>query len=198
MSANERRQRNPRRDGNPAAPIAPDRIRIEPMSDEEFQASRNHTIPEHAADYVRRGIWAEGAALKTSREGFAQLLPQGLATRGKHFCNILDNKTGRRVGEVWYSVQEKGGKVQFSIGWIRIEPQNRRQGYASQTIRLLENKARGLGADRTWLNVWMDNLGAIALYQKLGYAASDLRMMKLLNPRPRRPPAARARKRTGI
>jgi len=168
------------------------------MSDQEFQVSRNYTIPEHAADYVRRGIWAEGVALETSREGFAQLLPQGLATRGKHFCNILDNETGRRVGEVWYSVQEKGGKVQFSIDWIRIEPQNRRQGYAAQTIRLLENEARGLGADRTWLNVWMDNLGAIALYRKLGYAASDMRMMKLLNPRPRRPPPARARKRSGI
>ena len=150
MTANERRRRNPRRDGNPAGPIGPDRIRIEPMSDEEFQVSRNHTIPELAADYVRRGIWAEGAALETSREEFALLLPQGLATRGKHLRNILDNETGRCVGEVWYTVQEKGGKVQFWIDWIGIEPQHRRRGYATRTLRLLEDEARGLGADRNW------------------------------------------------
>jgi ribosomal protein S18 acetylase RimI-like enzyme len=198
MTANGRRQRDNRRGGESAAATEPDRIRLEPLSEEEFEVTRNHAVPGLAADYVRRGIWTRSTALGTSQEEFAQLLPQGLATQGKHLCKILDSETGQRLGEAWYAVQEKGGKVQFWIDWITIEPEHRRRGYATRTLRLLEDEARRLGADRTGLSVWMDNPGALALYRKLGYTTAMMRMVKLLYPRSRRPPPERARKRRRI
>ncbi len=111
MSANDRRRRNPRRHGHADLPTEPVKIRLQPLSEKEFQVSRNHAIPKLAADYVRRGIWAEGAALETSRAEFAQLFPQGLDTRDKHLLSILDDETGLTVGEVWYTAQTKGGMV---------------------------------------------------------------------------------------
>jgi ribosomal protein S18 acetylase RimI-like enzyme len=198
MTANERRERDYHRGDKSAAAAGQDKIRLEPLSKEEFEVTRNRAIPGLAADYVRRGIWTRSAALGTSQEEFAQLLPQGLATQGKHLCKILDSETGQRLGEAWYTVQVKGGKVQFWIDWITIEPEHRRRGYATRTLRLLEDEARRLGADRTGLSVWMDNPGALALYRKIGYTTAMMRMVKLLNPRSRRPPPARTRKRPKI
>jgi len=50
-----------------------------------------------------------------------------------------------------------------------------------EALRLLENEALGLGADRTGLSVWTDNPEAIALYTKLGYAMVHMRMTKLID-----------------
>ena len=81
-------------------------------------------------------------------------------------------------------VKERGGKVHFWIDWIWIERQYRRQGFATATLRILEQEARKLGADRTGLTVRTDNPGAVALYSKLGYANERMQMTKLLDQDP--------------
>ncbi|MFY9716610.1 MAG: GNAT family N-acetyltransferase [Thermoplasmata archaeon] len=159
-------------------------IRLAPMSDADFQASRDRAIPRHAAEEVRRGFWTEEEAIQASRTDFAQLLPQGSQTPHHHFCTIIDEGSGSRVGETWYVAEAKGGKMQFWIDWIWIEPQLRQRGYATQTFHHLEQEARAVGADRIGLHVLADNDGAIALYSKLGYRTTNLRMSKLLSPPP--------------
>ena len=112
MSANDRRRRNPRRDGHADLPTEPVKIRLQPLSEKEFQVSRNHAIPKLAADYVRRGIWAEGAALETSRAEFAQLFPPRTRHPGTNtYSASSTDETGLTVGEVWYTAQTKGGMV---------------------------------------------------------------------------------------
>ena len=155
-------------------------VRLEPMSEEDFQESRRRSVPRHAADYVRRGLWAETGSLEASEKEFAQLLPNGRETPNRHFANVVDVKAGERVGETWYLVQESGGKLRFWIDWIWIEEEHRRKGFATATLLRLEEEARQLGADRVGLSVWFDNPGAIALYSKLGYAPASMWMMKSL------------------
>ncbi|EQD50355.1 GCN5-related N-acetyltransferase, partial [mine drainage metagenome] len=137
-----------------------------------------------AADQVSRGIWTEEEASEASRAEFAELLPQGRETPHYYFSNIVDEESGSRVGETWYSVRAKGGKTQFWIDWIWIEPQFRRRGYATQVFRHLEEEAGKMGADRIGLHVLTDNDGATALYSKLGYRTTNLRMAKILGPPP--------------
>lgn len=156
------------------------RVRLEPMSEEDFQESIRRSIPRHAADYVRRGLWAGDASLERSEKEFAQLFPNGRETPDRHFANVFDAENNVRVGETWYLAQEQGGKLRFWVDWIWIDPQHRREGYASATLRLLEVEAERLGADRVGLSVWFDNPGAIALYSKLGYAPASMWMMKSL------------------
>ncbi len=159
-------------------------VRLESMSEADFDASRDRAIPRHAADQVRRGLWTEEESLEASRVEFAQLLPQGSATPHFHFCNVVDESTKSVLGETWYSVRAMGGKVQFWIDWIWIEPRYRRRGYATQVFRYFEKEAAKLGADRIGLHVVVENDGAIALYSQLGYQTTNLRMTKLLNPAP--------------
>jgi len=158
-------------------------VLLEPMSEDDFQMSLRRSVPRHAADYVRRGLWTEGASLETMEKEFAQLLPNGRETPNRHFANVIDSERGRRVGETWYLAQERGGKVRFWIDWIWIEPEYRRKGYATATLRRLEDEARHVGADRVGLSVWFDNPGAIELYSKLGYEPTNMWMMKPLDRR---------------
>lgn len=157
-------------------------VQLEAMSEEDFEASISRGIPRHAADQVRRGLWTEDEAEQASRADFAELLPQGRETPHHHFCNIVDEKAGSRVGETWYSVRMKGGKTQVWVDWIWIDPPFRRRGHASNVLRHFEEMAAKLGADRIGLHVLSDNESALALYAKLGYRTTDVRMAKILNP----------------
>lgn len=159
-------------------------VRLEPMTEEDFQTSRRHEISRHAAEQVREGVWTQGAALEASGSDFGELLPHGLATPNRHFSNIIDEKSDDHVGETWYLVAEKGGKTHFWIDWIWIEPQYRRRGYATEVLRLLAEEAARLGADRVGLSVVSENTGAVALYSKLGYATRRMHMVKMLTPTP--------------
>ena len=110
----------------------------------------------------------------------SQVLPEGRETPNRHFMNVVDEATGRRVGEVWYLAEPKGGKTQFWIDWLFIEPQHRRRGYATQVLQQLEAEARRLGADRVGLSVLSDNVEALALYTQLGFRQTRFGMSRPL------------------
>lgn len=166
---------------NPACHL-PAVVRLEPMSEGDFQESLDRAIPRHAAEQVRQGLWTKEDAVEASRLEFDQLLPLGRETADYHFCQVVDEGTGSRIGETWYVVRSRGGKTQFWVDWIWIEPQFRRRGAATQVFRQLEEEARKLGADRVGLHVRNDNDAAKAPYTKLGYRTTNLRMVKLLSP----------------
>ena len=131
-----------------------------------------------AVDNVNRGLWSPGVAADTCRSEFDQLLPGGQNTPGFSFLNVVDDTTGSRIGEVWYSVDTKGGKPHFWIHWITVDPRVRRQRHATQILERLEILAGKAGADRLGLHVLADNEAALGLYQKLGYTPTSLRMAK--------------------
>ena len=152
------------------------------MDEASFQESLQRVIPRLAELQVKRGLWTEESALEASRSVYTGLLPQGLATPRNHLCNLVDDSTNARVGEAWYKTDELGGKVDFTIEWIWVEPHHRRRGYATQALLQLEEEARRLGAERTKLYVWRDNPDAVALYSKLGYTTDGSIMRKTLKP----------------
>jgi ribosomal protein S18 acetylase RimI-like enzyme len=144
-------------------------IRLEPMDEGEFSKAMEALIARNASKEVERGEWAEADALAASREEFARMLPQGRETPGCHYCKAIDVRTGQRVGETLFVVRTAGGKVQFWVDWIWIEPEHRRQGHATDILRELEAEAGRRGADRIGLHVVPDNAAAMALYEKLGF-----------------------------
>jgi ribosomal protein S18 acetylase RimI-like enzyme len=155
-------------------------IRLDPMDEAEFRASLERAIPRHADLQVRLGFWKVRDALAASQSEFAQLLPKGRDTPDYTFRHIVELSTQSRVGETWTIVRSRGGKVQFWIDWIWIDPSARRRGYATEVFRSLEREALRSGADRIGLNVRYDNAEAMSLYTKLGYRPTHLRMSKVL------------------
>jgi len=159
-------------------------LRLDPADENDYQEFLNRVVPRLAELQVKRGLWNEDGALESSKAVYAGLLPQGLATPKLWLRTLVDDGSNARVGEVLYKVEELGGKVDFLIEWIWVDPQHRRRGYATQALLQLENEARRVGADRTRLFVWMDNPEAAALYSSLGYTTISMGLSKTLSREP--------------
>jgi GNAT superfamily N-acetyltransferase len=55
------------------------------------------------------------------------------------------------------------------IGGIGVVASARRAGVGEALMRAVHEEARSRGAERVWLEVIVENTGALALYEKLGY-----------------------------
>lgn len=156
-------------------------VRLVPMSEEEYQEAMGRAIARHAASSLKRGDCREEAALEESRRQLTGYRPQGRSTPDWFFMKVIDEATGDRVGEAWYSVKDQGGKVHFWVDWLTIEPPFQRRGFATEVLEKLAEEARRRGADRMALNVMSDNLGAVALYGKLGFVTISMGMVRDLS-----------------
>lgn len=155
-------------------------IDLVPMTPEEFELYLERLVVEYAADKVRSGNWTSEESIRRSREECQTLLPQGPDTPGQHLYRILDTETGERVGVVWLA---EDGRKSPPIGFIydlEVEAPYRRRGYATRAMLALEVKARELGLATLSLHVFGFNHKARALYEKLGYAITNINMSKAL------------------
>jgi ribosomal protein S18 acetylase RimI-like enzyme len=143
-------------------------------------ASGAAAIVGYAQDNVSAGRWPEVGALERSREDFGSLLPQGLATSDHFLYEILAGAAGPAVGCLWVHIEYKHGAVSAYVYDLEIEPAFRRQGHAVRALQALEAIAAAAGADGIGLNVFADNVGAQALYRKLGYVPTNFNMHKRL------------------
>ena len=174
-------------------------MKLVAMNETEFAASFAGAVRRRAKEQVERDLWSSRGAVQASRNEMAQLLPRGQATRGYHFCKIVDGATGAVVGETWYNVRSRGGRTQFWVDLLGVDATYRRKGYGSETLRGLEEEALQCGADRVGLYVFAGNEGALDLYTKRGYLPTGLRLAKELgNRRAPRPGRAFSRPRRSI
>jgi hypothetical protein len=71
----------------------PATIRLEAMSETDFEDSLKRGIPMLAAELVRCNLATEELSLEASPIEFSELLPQGLKTPGHHFRSTFDEAT---------------------------------------------------------------------------------------------------------
>lgn len=114
-----------------------------------------------------------------SREEIDKLLPLGLSTPLHHLYIIQLDEIA--VGEVWLSMKQGSTEGIGFICDLHVAEEHRHKGIASEAMRLLEGEAVGLGIKKLTLHVFGHNLGARALYEKLGYETTNVYMAKLLN-----------------
>ena len=150
-----------------------------PMRPENYGPYVEAAIISYANDNVAAGRWLEAGALERPRADFERLLPQGLATPDHFLYEILADD-GRTVGFAWLAIECKHGAVSAFVYDIEIIPEARRQGHASRAMKVLESNAADAGAAAIGLNVFANNHGAQALYQKLGYTPTHFQMRKPL------------------
>lgn len=152
---------------------------LRPMSDHDFKAFAGATIPDYAADKVASGQWSKGQSLERARRELEALLPQGRRTADHYLFNIL-NGAGTVVGALWLARKEQAGHSIAYVYDLYIQPAWRRMGYATCALGAAEAEARRLGLKGIGLHVFGHNLGARRLYEKLGYATTNVNMFKSL------------------
>ncbi|MGB3426872.1 MAG: GNAT family N-acetyltransferase [Burkholderiaceae bacterium] len=150
-----------------------------PMSDAEYATFAATSVVAYAADKVASGQWAAEPSLELARKALDDLLPQGRQSADNYLFSVLDDQA-RRVGTLWIGVKEQAGRRIAYIYDLRIAPECRRRGHARRALAAAEGEARKLGLGGIGLHVFGHNGGARALYEALGYRATNITMFKPL------------------
>ncbi len=155
-------------------------IELVPMTQQDFDAYLEWSIPLYGEEMVQAGYWTAEQAAEKSRKEMTELLPQGLSTPDQFLFIVREVQSGEKVGLIWLGVHNRqAGPVGFIYDFL-IEERARRQGYGTQTLLAAEEKVRQLGLSSIGLHVFGFNKPAIALYEKLGYEMASIQMRKKL------------------
>jgi RimJ/RimL family protein N-acetyltransferase len=155
-------------------------IRLVPMSEATYQAYLEVAVREYAEDKVNAGNWQPEEALERSAQEFRKYLPDGVATKDNTLYDIEDEALGIKVGMIWLGRMMQGTKPAMFIYDFVIDEAHRRKGYGEQALLAAEVQAKALGYDTIALHVFGRNHAARALYEKLGYAITNVNMAKKL------------------
>ncbi len=156
-------------------------IRLVPMNETDFQAYLAFAIPDYAQEHVQSGRWSAEEALEQAQKQYQQLLPDGLQSKQQYFYSLQDEQQASKVGMLWFALEERGKAPIVFVYDVMIYEQFRRRGYGEQAFRAIESIARELGATNITLHVFGHNIAARAMYEKLGYAPTNIVMTKPLH-----------------
>lgn len=149
-----------------------------PMNESEFSGYLADAVRDYARERVESGQWAEEASLALSRQGFDELLPHGLATPNDYRFKVRDPATRSDVGFLWFAVHERAAQRIAYVYDVLIKPESRRRGFGASTLQALEAEVHSRGLTGIALHVFGHNAAAIALYRKLGYQPTNIKMFK--------------------
>jgi ribosomal protein S18 acetylase RimI-like enzyme len=147
------------------------------MTPDAWDGWRVGTIARYAADMVRIGSWPAESAEERAVALFSRLLPHGRDTVGHEFRSIVDD-AGETVGGLWFAAQDDMGRGTAFIWDIAVDQVHRGRGHGRAAMEALEPLARSLGYDAIRLHVFGDNAVARSLYNAVGYAETDVTMVK--------------------
>ena len=155
-------------------------VQFNPMDVFTYNSFVANAIEEYATEKSLAGHWHPDEALRLSREAYNKLLPQGLSTPDNYLMVVKDLETFEIVGSIWFNQQRQGAHSSIWIYDIVIFEEYRRRGFGVQTMALLEEESRKLGAGKIELHVFSHNPSAISLYTKCGYQTTSLNMQKIV------------------
>lgn len=150
------------------------------MTHEEFDRWRPGAVAAYASDKVRAGAVHSDHAEALADDQFSDLLPDGAATQHHHL--LVAERSGDPVGTAWLHVPAPlpGAQTTAFVFDIEIAEGLRGHGLGDAVLGAMEELARAYGASAIALHVFGDNLIARRLYEKRGYAVTDLSMRKAL------------------
>ncbi len=155
-------------------------IELSELPRQRFPAYREALVRDYTRDKVRAGVWSLEEAPRRSAADVDGLLANGTETEGHYLYLLQDSSIDEEVGVVWLAVQDPGVGRSVWIYDIEVYEPFRRQGYGTQALRTVEERATELGAERVELHVFGHNPAARALYEKAGYETTSVVMRRRL------------------
>ncbi len=154
-------------------------IRLVPMTKTEFDTFIEISMRDQAQGQVQAGNWHAEEANEIVKKQRTRFLPDDLATPN-HFFFTIEGKDSGKVGGLWYTVVEQGGKCQFLVVDIQVYDEYRRRGYGTQAFKKKKKQAREMRLTAISRYVFKQKHSARAMYQKLGYVGPDEKMSEEL------------------
>ncbi len=155
-------------------------VSVRPMTDEEFEKFRSHTITEYAAVNVEHGHWSQEDSQQKSIEAIDKLLPSGLKTENTLLLTAL-NESGDSIGYLWVGLQRSSNPADGAwIYDIELYEEFRGKGYGRSLLAEAERLTKSHGVNKLGLNVFGSNKVARHLYESAGYQITSQQMSKEL------------------
>jgi RimJ/RimL family protein N-acetyltransferase len=151
------------------------------MSEAEFGEYSRSLVEKYAAQGITSGAWESEQGHLVARRTINTLLRDGVASPNQFLFSVVDGADDRRIGWAWASWTE-ANRGSAAVLDLEIESDHRRRGYATATLRALEEFFRARGAARVTGTVFGHNRGMWCLAEKLGYVVTVASWAKSLTP----------------
>lgn len=148
------------------------------MTQSEFETYSAASMKTYAQEKVRAEGLSAADAERAAKQSFERLLPQGIATDGQNVFHVVENGTEARVGIAWFGLRDEGAKRISYIYDIELKPEHQGKGYGRETMKMIEQESRRLGAKKLGLHVFGHNTRARGLYESLGFVTTNIYMWK--------------------
>lgn len=149
-------------------------VTFQPMTEAEFTAFKAFLTVDYEQDVARGlGVPVEDVR-EQARQQIESLMKDGIQSADHRYWKVVSPDEGA-VGDLWVMLQPK---QQAFIYFIGIDEAYRGKGYGEQAMKQLDVVMRSQGVKRIALNVFGDNAVAQRLYQRMGYRAAAISMVK--------------------
>lgn len=150
-------------------------IRLVPKSDDETARWLPVAMSAYERARIEAGDTPESAAA-ARRASQEQFFPDGRLIEGHFLFTVLVDEAD--AGWLW--IGPSSDPATWWIWDIQVHDTFRRLGIGRETMLLAEDVARSQGATVIRLNVFAYNVGAIRLYDSLGYETASMLKHKRL------------------
>jgi ribosomal protein S18 acetylase RimI-like enzyme len=143
------------------------------MTWDEFDAWSELSAQGFAARLADAGLMTPQEAAGYARRQLADLLPEGIATPLHLLWTVREAVPGQPVvGHLWLRVAPAPGVdpvVEAYVFDVELVEAARGRGLGTATMLAAEEAARDLGAGVIRLNVFVQDVPALRMYERLGY-----------------------------
>lgn len=158
-------------------------IQLKLMSFEAFEKFKTESQSAYATNLAAVEVIPFEEALKNASEQFDKLVPNGAATPGQSFFDVIESSSSNSIGFLWLGFLWLGFQTRFgrkiaSINDISIASEKRGKGFGKALMKLVEEEARKAEATRVRLHVFHHNEVAKKLYLSMGFQPTNLGMRK--------------------
>lgn len=155
-------------------------VTLRPMSDDEYTTWRAVCVPDYAQGIAKTLRIDADVANERAAAQFEQMLPDGRGSAGNYLLIAEDDVDATRVGSLW--LRFSPGDTDAFVADVVVDESLRGRGYGRATMVAAERFAGDLGATGLALHVFAENVGAVRLYEDLGYATTSQNMRKDICP----------------
>ena len=145
-------------------------MKLIPMTQAIYPEYLEQAIKDFAEDKVKANTWSKTEALARSKESFATLLPDGLATTG-HYLLMIE-RAQEVIGYTWIYFDGLKSEEAFVYDFLLFE-QHRGKGYGQEAMHAIKTFCHDLGATKLSLHVFGHNQRALHVYEKVGFVVTD-------------------------
>ncbi len=139
-------------------------------SEEDFATHKSIILSEHPQAMARALSTSIEQAQVAVENEFTTNLPEGSETPG-HFFYVVHHED-KVIGYLWLGIKNNF----LYLYDIYIYENSRSQGFGTQLIDWIKNKALESKCSALWLHVFGENTRAIDFYRRCGFGATNVSM----------------------